>query len=100
MTFEVILDPRAIKDIQNIIDYYDDRQFGLGYKFESELNNQLSELYTNPFFQIRYNNVHCLPLNRFPYMIHFTIDEKKKIVTVRGVFHTSRSTDIWRDRNE
>jgi len=28
-------------------------------------------------------------------MVHFTVDDAKKIVTVRAVFHTSLNPDKW-----
>lgn len=34
MTFSTVLDPRAIQDIQQAIDYYEEKQSGLGEQFE------------------------------------------------------------------
>ena len=73
MSFTVLIDPRAIQDIQEAIDYYDNQQIGLGKKFENELNKYLVVLEKNPFFRIRYNHVRCLPMKKFPFMVHFSI---------------------------
>jgi toxin ParE1/3/4 len=62
MAFTTVLDPRAIGDIQQAIDYYEEKQSGLGAKFEDTLNEYLRKLEQHPFFQIRYDNVHCLPI--------------------------------------
>jgi hypothetical protein len=80
MGYAVVVDPRAIRDIQETIDYYDSQKAGLGAEFESILNKSLFSLQTNPFFQIRYDGVHCLPLKKFPYMVHFTIDDQTGFV--------------------
>lgn len=96
--FSVVLDPRAIQDIQQAIDYYDEQEPGLGEQFEEILNEHLHNLKQNPFFQIRYNNVHCLPMKKYPYMIHFTINKQERLVSVRAVFNTSRNPTIWKDR--
>ncbi len=72
MTFEVILDPRAIKDAQSIIDYYDDQQIGLGKKFESELNGHLKILYKAPFFKFAIIMFAAFRLINFLTWIHFT----------------------------
>jgi len=100
MTFSVVLEPVAINDVQLAIDYYDDKELGLGNKFEEVLNLALISLTINPHFQKRYRGIHCLPLKKFPYMIHFTIDEEVKTVIIRAVFHTSQNPDLWKDRWE
>jgi len=41
MAFTFIIDTRAISDIQEAIDYYDEQQAGLGKRFEAELNSLL-----------------------------------------------------------
>jgi plasmid stabilization system protein ParE len=98
MAFSTVIDPRAMQDIQQAIDYYENQQPGLGKQFEEFLNRNLSKLQQNPFFQVRYENVHCLPLKQHPYMIHFTVDEKEQLITVRAVLNTSRNPKIWKDR--
>ena len=98
MAYTVFIDPRAIWDIQEAIDYYDEQQAGLGKKFESALNNQLLTLEKNPFFQVRYDEVRCLPLKKFPYMLHFTINEQEKLVVVRALFNTARNPKVWKNR--
>lgn len=35
MAFTLLIDPRAIQDIHDVIDYYDNQQTGLGGKFEN-----------------------------------------------------------------
>jgi len=99
MAFSTILDPRAMQDVQQAIDYYDELEPGLGKEFENTLNEYLVKLKQNPFFQIRYNNIHCLPLKKYPYMIHFTIVEKNQKVIVHAVFNTAQNPKIWKDRN-
>jgi plasmid stabilization system protein ParE len=90
MGFVLSLDPRAIHDIQEAINYYDNQQVGLGRKFERELNKYFLALEKNPFFRVRYDCVRCLPIRKFPYMVHFTVVEDEHLVIVRAVFHTSR----------
>lgn len=66
MNFLVIINQRGNRDIQEAIDYYDEQQLGLGRKFEAFLNEYLMLLKSNPFYAIRYENVRCLPLKKFP----------------------------------
>jgi len=89
MAFSIYVDPKAIWDIQEAIDYYDEQQPGLGARFEATLNQHLLLLEKNPFFHKRYDDIRCLPLKKFPYMVHFTVDEKKYLVIIRAVFQFS-----------
>ena len=98
MAFTTVLDPRAINDIQQAIDYYDEQQPGLWEKFEESLNEYLVKLEQHPFYQVGYDEIHCLPLKKYPYMIYFTIDEEEQLITVRAVFNTLRNPEIWKKR--
>jgi hypothetical protein len=99
MVYALIIDPRALNDIQDAIHYYDEKKAGLGKRFESALNKHLEILESNPFFRVRYGEVRCLPLINFPFMIHFTVNEKQKVVTIRAVFHTSLEPKKWQRKN-
>jgi hypothetical protein len=96
--FSLVIDPRAIRDVQEVVDYYDLQQTGLGKRFEAALNKHLLSLEKNPFFSIRYDTVRCLLLKDFPFMVHFTVDEEKQVVTVRAVFHTALNPKKWKGR--
>lgn len=96
--FNVVIEPVALSDIQEAIDYYDSQEIGLGEEFENKLNQYLVKLRLNPFYQTRYDDVHCLPLKRFPYMIHFSIEEESNLVNVRAVLNTARNPNIWKGR--
>jgi hypothetical protein len=101
MEFELLIQPPALDDIQEAIDYYDFQKDGLGEEFEEEeeVNNYLISISKTKFFQVRYDEVRCLPLKRFPYMIHYSVDEDKKLIIVRAVFNTHRSPEIWKERD-
>ncbi|MCB0431353.1 MAG: type II toxin-antitoxin system RelE/ParE family toxin [Flavobacteriales bacterium] len=98
MSFKIKIEQDAHSDIQHAIDWYNQQQPGLGRKFHAQVKTSFSKLRTNPFFQIRYENIHCLPLKKFPFMVHFTIDEKGREVTVLAIFHTSLNPEGWKKR--
>lgn len=95
MVFTIKIEPEAELDIQEGISWYNKQQSGLGRKFHTSIKAHLEKLKTNPFYQIRYDKVHCLPLKKYPYMIHFTIDEKNQRLIVHAIFNTARDTKIW-----
>ncbi|MCB0760327.1 MAG: type II toxin-antitoxin system RelE/ParE family toxin [Flavobacteriales bacterium] len=95
MTFALLVDPRALRDIQNAIDYYDNQQPHLGKRFENALNRTLLVLETNPYFRIRYDDVRCIPVKKFPFLVHYTVNERGQSITVHAVFHTSLDPQKW-----
>lgn len=98
MVYSIKIDPEARSDIQEGIDWYNEQQAGLGKKFHAAVKAHINKLQTNPFYQVRYDEVHCLPLKNFPYMIHFTIDETEQHLTIHGVFNTFRDPGVWKKR--
>lgn len=100
MSYHIKIEPEAYQDIQAGIDWYDSQQVGLGRKFYAEVSSSFESLRKNPFYQVRYDNVRCLPVNRYPYMIHFTLDEKENTIIVRAVLSTYQNPDIWKDRSK
>lgn len=93
---EFKLEPSAKIDIQNEINYYNNQQKGLGKKFHFEIKHYFKAIKKNPFYQIRYKNIRCLPLKKFPIMIHYTVDEDKQQIIIRAVINTHRNpTEYW-----
>jgi toxin ParE1/3/4 len=96
MKFTLELDPRAIQDIQEAIDYYDEQVLGLGEKFEAYLSKYIKSLTKNPLYQTRYDSIRCLPLKKYPFMIHFTVDEKLNAVYIHAVINTHKNPkEYW-----
>jgi hypothetical protein len=93
--FNVSISIRATDDIYKGVDYYNKQVDGLGKRFANEIKNTVKTLKKNPFFQIKYDNVRCLPLANFPYMIHYTINESLKLVEIFAIIHTSVDTEKW-----
>lgn len=98
MAYTIFIEPEAIDDIQEGIDWYNEQQPGLGRKFHEEVKAAFERLQETPFFQVRYDNVRCLSLHKFPYMVHFTLDETQQMVIVRAVFNTSIDPNEWTKR--
>ena len=89
MRFKVIVEKRALTDLSNAYEYYNKQKSGLGKTFISAANKCFITLSKNPFYQIRYDSVRCVPFSKFPFMVHFKVDENSKTVKVFAVIHTS-----------
>ncbi len=99
MKYKLTFHPLLDSDVQEIISYYNSKQDGLGIEFFLELQRKYRTLKINPLFQKRYSNIHCLPLKRFPYMIHFSINKKTKIVFIEAVYNTAEDSKTnWKKR--
>ncbi len=83
--FEIIILLRADVEVDEIAEYYESLCSGLGTKFFNEYQDYVETLKTFPFFEEKYNIVRILPLKKFPYKIHFTVDQNEKIVTLLAV---------------
>lgn len=46
----------------------------------------------------RYDDIRTAVLDTFPYIIHFTIDDHKKLVVISAVLSASRDPNIWKER--
>jgi hypothetical protein len=91
MSFKTLIEPRALADVQEAITYYDSKQAGLGEKFYNAFSKHLEAIAKNPFYQIRYKDYRALPINKFPYIIFFYLNEKTNTAFIVGVFNTSQS---------
>jgi len=85
MDFKILIVKRADLEIEEAVLYYENIQKGLGKKFLLDYEDHLKTLRNIPFFEEKYNIVRLLPLKKFPYTIHFTVDELEKIVSIQAV---------------
>ena len=97
--YKVKIAPAALEDIQNIIDWYNDQQNNLGIKFRDSTLKHINSLTRNPhIYAIRYNQIRCVLIKKFPYMVHFYINEDTKEVEILAVISTHRDPKIWEEK--
>jgi hypothetical protein len=89
--FSISISSAALLDIESAKNYYEEKQKGLGIRFGKTIRNSISSLPKQPYFQIRYSDIRCKPIPKFPFMIHFSIDETKNRINIYGVIHTSKN---------
>lgn len=66
-TFTVIFSPVAIDDAEQAVDYYQEKQTGLGKQFAAQLQLTLNTIKRNPFFaSIRYDDIRCARIKNSP----------------------------------
>jgi hypothetical protein len=101
MKFKVIYNPEVYDDIQQAVDWYNEQKPDLGKHFYTTTKNHLNSLKSSALhFAIRYDDIHCMKIKKFPYMTHYRVDMDKKIVKVEAVLSTDRSPRIWKKRTK
>ncbi len=74
----------AKADLDEAFEYYSEIDLKLGQRFIKLVNTTLNDLKKNPHYQIRYDNFRMKVVNKFPYVIHYILDEKRQIVLIYG----------------
>ncbi|GAB3421520.1 type II toxin-antitoxin system RelE/ParE family toxin [Niabella aquatica] len=77
MEYNLLISKRALKEIEDAIDYYVQYSIKASAAFVKELQQAYHLLKNNPPERIYYKNIRGLKLSRFPYILYFTIDKKK-----------------------
>ena len=101
MRFQLKIDTDALNDIQETFEWYETQLKGLGLRYKTQAKKQINSLKKDPYlFNIKYNEIRCRKIEKFPFLIHYLINENTKTVTVFAVFHTSRNPEIWNTRQK
>ncbi len=94
--YNIAITPEALIDIQDIINWYNNKQSGLGTRFYKIVIRAINSLNKSPqIYAVRYKQIRCLKTIKFPYMIHFYINDKNNTVEILAVISTDRNPAIW-----
>jgi hypothetical protein len=93
MGFNLLIDFRAHQDMDAAMEYYMSKNPVLTRKLYDNIQDAYNALESNPFFEIRYLHYRCLPVKDFPYMFHFSVDERNEIVRIHAFINTHKSPD-------
>jgi plasmid stabilization system protein ParE len=97
--YKVKIEPEAFTDIQEITDWYNKAQAELGKRFQDTAIKQINSLNKDPqIYPIRYKEIRCILIKKFPYMAHFYINDENNTVEVLAVISTDRNPKIWTEK--
>jgi len=95
MTFS--FHPEAEEELRAAIDYYEDREAGLGYDFSLEVFTAIQNIITQPnAWPVMEDDVRRCLVNRFPFGVLYSLEPTT--VFVVAVMHQRRRPDYWRSR--
>lgn len=96
---KIKIEPEALTDIREITNWYNQQQTGLGGRFQEAAIRQVDSLGKNPeIHAIRYQEIRCVMIRKFPYMIHFYLNNENHTVEVLAIISTSRDPKMWREK--
>lgn len=95
MKYDFLAPARA--ELQEAIDYYEDRRPGLGKELATEVRSTIDRILLNPIAWAKLSaNVRRCRLRRFPYALIYQV--KPDRVLVVAVMHLRRDPVYWRSR--
>ena len=87
MSFQLKIDIDALNDIQKTFEWYEIQLKGLGLRFKTKVKKQINSLKKDPYiFSVKYNEIRCRKIDKFPFLIHYLINKNTNSITVFAVF--------------
>ena len=97
MQYTVVISDEASFDILEAHYWYQIISEKLADTLEKEIDSLFLHLAKNPNqFQLKHKTVRVVFLKKFPYGIHYIINEE--VIQIIALFHTSRDPSNWEER--
>ena len=91
------INARATQEVRAAFEWYDDRQPGIGQRFNLEFEICLNKIKANPFaFSIYHRRFRRVTINHFPYKVYFAV--KRDLIVIIAVIHSARSNRFLKKR--
>ncbi len=98
MNFKVKNLPEVEEDVKYALSYYSKINNKLPAQFLDRLEEIKILLSTNPFFEIKYNDVRAISIKQFPYLTHFIINEKLNEVIILAIAYSKENPTNYDSR--
>ena len=100
MTFKVIAEAEAKREWNEAVDWYEEGEVGVGWRFDDDLQAFLQTLRHNPErFRLATPSTRKAKMPEpWPYSIFFSMDAERREVRVLAVWHGARDPDELRRR--
>lgn len=86
-------------DVRDAKAWYKQQQEGLEKQFAASIREAIATLSQAPLaYAIRYRDVRICHTKRFPYNIHFMVDDVSNTITIVAIIHGSRKPGLTCDR--
>lgn len=89
------------KNLSDAREWYKEQREGLEEEFSEKIKKTLLKIHRYPFgYSIRYRNIRIAHLERFPYNIHFYIDETLSEIVITAIVHQKRHPGTSKKRRK
>jgi len=89
--------PEAEAELNDAIDYYEDKERGLGYDFAVEVYATIQRITAFPeAWPVMKNDIRRSLVKRFPYGVLYSEGDEK--IWVLAVMHLHRNPEYWKHR--
>ena len=96
MSYKIILKNNAKLDLKESIKWYNSQKKGLGKIFYTFIKTEINKLNEFPYIdENKYLTIRTIVVKKFPYMIHYYMDNSKKTILILAILHTSRDIDKY-----
>ena len=97
MTLPVAFRRQARRELQEAVDWYEQKRPGLGEQFRLGVEKVVDRIRRSPeIHAVAYRDVRCALVPRFPYAIYYRV--KRDRLVVIAVFHAKRDPGAWQSR--
>lgn len=97
MRYSILISEAAEIDIKEGFLWYEKQQNGLGSMFQKHISKAIESIKDSPLkTQIRYDQTRVSFLKKFPYGIHYVLNDK--VIIIVAVFHTSQDPLKWKSK--
>jgi hypothetical protein len=74
MNFTVEYNLDFFNDIAQAVDWYNEKQAGLGDRLLINVKKQTANLSTSAMhFAVKYDDIRCFCIEKFPYLVHYRV---------------------------
>ncbi len=93
--YKIKVKSSVFNDLDLICEYYNSLNIiGLTQRFLDDYSETVDILSIFPKFEIKYDNIRLLKFSKFPYHIHFQVDESIKTVFIIAITHSFKDLKI------
>lgn len=92
MNYQLIFHPEAEEEYLDAYLWYEEKQEGLGDRFEQKVEQRLKQISEHPeHYAKKKASFRESSVDVFPFRIVFVVNKKKKSIYVAAIYHTKRA---------
>ncbi len=93
--FKVVVLTQVQDDLKDAVEYYKKIDISLAKRFLKATKTTVNDLKKMPMFQIKYDQIRLRIIHKFPYIIHYTVNEDNNTIYIYGIRYASSDPKTW-----